>query len=166
MIFKKTKHTSDLYNTLLFLSRNIFFYKDLKFSDTYETRIYLIFFHYSIILLISKIKGKKPDQVNYNNLFFHIENNLRESGLGDVTVNKKMKEFNKILYDILLKLNSETENNKFAINEKLLKSYFSSLNNHQNEKLAILKDYLHKFFDFCFDKPLDNMIRETINFKY
>ena len=34
--------------------------------------------------------------------FFHnIEYNLRESGLGDVSVNKKMKEFNKILYDIL-----------------------------------------------------------------
>ena len=30
MIFKKTKHTSDLYNTLLFLSRNIYFYKDLN----------------------------------------------------------------------------------------------------------------------------------------
>ena len=116
--------------------------------------------------MIHKKKNSKFDQKEYDYLFFNIENNLRESGLGDVTVNKKMKEFNKILYDILLKLNSETENNKFAINEKLLKSYFSSLNNHQNEKLAILKDYLHNFFDFCFDQPLDNMIRETINFKY
>ena len=116
--------------------------------------------------MIHKKKNSKFDQKEYDYLFFNIENNLRESGLGDVTVNKKMKEFNKILYDILLKLNSETENNKFSINEKLLKSYFSSLNNHQNEKLAILKDYLHKFFNFCFDKPLDNMIRETINFKY
>ena len=125
-----------------------------------------MFFHFSIFLIIYKKKNSKFDQKEYDYLFFNIENNLRESGLGDVTVNKKMKEFNKILYDILLKLNSETENNKFAINEKLLKSYFSSLNNHQNEKLAILKDYLHNFFDFCFDQPLDNMIRETINFKY
>ena len=125
-----------------------------------------MFFHFSILLMIYKKKNSKFEQKEYDYLFFNIENNLRESGLGDVTVNKKMKEFNKILYDILLKLNSETENNKFAINEKLLKSYFSSLNNHQNEKLAILKDYLHNFFDFCFDQPLDNMIRETINFKY
>ena len=125
-----------------------------------------MFFHFSIFLIIYKKKNSKFDQKEYDYLFFNIENNLRESGLGDVTVNKKMKEFNKILYDILLKLNSETENNKFAINEKLLKSYFSSLNNHQNEKLAILKDYLHNFFDFCFDQPLDNMIREAINFKY
>ena len=125
-----------------------------------------MFFHFSIFLIIYKKKNLKFDQKEYDYLFYNIENNLRESGLGDVTVNKKMKEFNKILYDILLKLNSETENNKFAINEKLLKSYFSSLNNHQSEKLAIFKDYLHKFFNFCFDKPSDNMIRETINFKY
>ena len=48
MIFKVKKHNSNLYNTLLFLSRNIFFYKNLKFEDSYETRIYLMFFHYSI----------------------------------------------------------------------------------------------------------------------
>ena len=80
MIFKETKHNPDLYNTLLTLSRNIFFYKDLEFKDIYETRIYLMFFHYSIILMISKIKGKRPDQNNYNSLFFYIENNLRELG--------------------------------------------------------------------------------------
>ena len=38
-------------------------------------------------------------------------------GFGDVTVNKRMKEFNKILYDILLKLDLEIDNNtSFKIN--------------------------------------------------
>ena len=46
-----------------------------------------------------KQRGNKPDQVNYNNLFFNIENNLRELGFGDVSVNKKMKDLNKIFYD-------------------------------------------------------------------
>ena len=40
-------------------------------------------------------------------LFHNIENNLRELGFGDVSVNKKMKDFNKILYDILLKIEFE-----------------------------------------------------------
>jgi len=159
-------HQTDLYNNLLLLSRNIFFYKEIKLPDTFETRIYLMFFHFSILMIIFKKKGKIFDQKLYDYLFHNIENNLRELGFGDVSVNKKMKEFNKILYDILLKLNLETENDKFTINEKLIKSYFSILNNHQNEKIAILKDYLLKFFNFCFEQPLDNMIRETIKFKY
>ena len=81
---------------MLNLSRNIFFYNNLKLSDTYETRIYLMFFHYSVILFITKNRKIKPDQESYNNLFFCLENNLRELGFGDVSVNKKMKDLNKI----------------------------------------------------------------------
>ena len=59
MIFKFTTHNTDLYNTLLTLSRNIFFYKELNFSDNFETRINLIFFHFSIMMIVFKKKGRK-----------------------------------------------------------------------------------------------------------
>ena len=58
MIFKTNKHDDNLYNTLLVLSRNIFFYKELSLPDTFETRIYLMFIHFSIILKIFKKKRK------------------------------------------------------------------------------------------------------------
>ena len=105
-------HKIDLYNILLSLSRNIFFYKKIGLSDTFETRIYLMFIHFSIFMIIFKKKDSKFDQNSYDNFFHSIENNLRELGFGDVTVNKKMKEFNKILYDILLKLDLSKENGK------------------------------------------------------
>ena len=94
MIFKRRQHKQNIYNTLLFLSRNILFYKNLGFEDTYETRIYLMFFHYSIILLILKNKEKKKNQENYDDLFYYIENNLREKRNGEVSVNIKMKDLN------------------------------------------------------------------------
>ena len=52
MIFKTNKHDDNLYNTLLVLSRNIFFYKELSLPDTFETRIYLMFIHFSIMMII------------------------------------------------------------------------------------------------------------------
>ena len=61
--------------------------------------------HFSIILIIFKKNKIKYPQSSYDNLFFSIENNLRELGFGDVAVNKKMKDINKIFYDILIKLN-------------------------------------------------------------
>ena len=99
MKFFNKRHEAVLYNTLLNLSRNIFFYKKLQLKDSFETRIYLMFFHYSIILLILKKKSIKYDQKSYDDLFNSIENNLRELGFGDVSVNKKMKDLNKIFYD-------------------------------------------------------------------
>ena len=39
MILKNLKnHNNNLYNTLLSLSRNIFFYQKIQLSDTFETR--------------------------------------------------------------------------------------------------------------------------------
>ena len=70
------------------LSRNKYFYEKISLPDTFETRIYLMFFHFSIILKIFKKKKEKFDQKNYDLLFHNIENNLRELGYGDVAVNK------------------------------------------------------------------------------
>ena len=55
MIFK-IKIIINLYNTLLHLSRNLYFYNKINLKDTFETRIYLMFFHFSIILNIFKKK--------------------------------------------------------------------------------------------------------------
>ena len=121
-----------------------------------------MFFHYSIILLISKIKSRKPDQDNYNNLFFYIENNLRELGFGDVSVNKRMKDLNKIFYDILIKL--KTNSNDFEINKILSIKYFNNLkDNVQNwEKFS---KYFRNFYSFCFELDTNSMIKDAKNFK-
>ena len=165
MIFTK-KHNTDLYNTLLSLSRNIFFYKKLKLVDSFETRVYLMLIHFSIILLIFKRKSLKFDQDKYDSLFHNIENNLRELGFGDVTVNKKMKELNKILYDILLKIRINSDNNNtIKINNKLVLNYFPSIENLKKEKLTEFTQYFEHFYDFCFELPLDNMLENINNFK-
>ncbi len=148
---------------MLNLSRNIFFYKTLLFEDSYQTRIYLMFFHYSIILFIQKKRGIKPDQVNYNNLFFYIENNLRELGFGDVSVNKKMKDLNKIFYDILVKLSDGSED--FRLNKILINKYFEILKNNDKNRDEF-EHYLNNFYEFCFELPINNMIQDVQKYKY
>ena len=158
-------HTNDLYITLLNLSRNIFFYKKIGLPDTFETRIYLMFIHFSVMLIVFKNKGKKFNQKSYDSLFHNIENNLREMGFGDVSVNKKMKDFNKLLYDILLKLNKKNDVNTFKINEKLIIDYFKDLKDTKNTKYIDFERYFSNYYNFCFEIPLDNMIRDSLNFK-
>ena len=133
--------------------------------DSFETRVYLMLIHFSIILLIFKRKSLKFNQDKYDSLFHNIENNLRELGFGDVSVNKKMKDLNKILYDILLKINIKGVE-KFEINGNLLTKYFNNINTSNNRDLVIFKEYFIKFYDFCFELSPDIMVREAVKFNY
>ena len=146
------------------LSRNLYFYNQLKLKDTFETRVYLIFLHFSIMLIIFKKKEINFPQKNYDDLFHCIENDLRELGFGDVAVNKKMKELNKIFYDILLKINKSDQ--VFIINEKLVLKYFDYLKeNSKFEKYDLFNDYFVNFYHFCFELQPKNMIKDAIKFK-
>jgi cytochrome b pre-mRNA-processing protein 3 len=116
-------------------------------------------------MIVYKKNGKKFDQSNYDYFFHNIENNLRELGYGDVSVNKKMKDLNKILYDILLKIEKPESNQKFNLNHALIHKYFNDLHDEKSEKYMIFKDYFLNFHNFCFDLPLENVISESENFK-
>ncbi len=160
------KHNNKLYNKLIELSRNKFFYKNIQLSDDFETRILLIFFHLAIIL--KKAKGnkyQKQSQTAFDNIFLNIEYHIRELGYGDVAVNKKMKTLTKIFYDILINL-KKYENNSFDENNEILKKYFFIKNNIEPEKMHKLAKYLVKFQNFCFDLDVDIMLNGSIDFKY
>tara|TARA_A100001011_G_scaffold93320_1_gene98143 strand:+ start:510 stop:1001 length:492 start_codon:yes stop_codon:yes gene_type:complete len=159
------KHKSELYNILLTLSRNIFFYKNIKLPDNFETRLYLIFVHLSILMIIYRNRNSKFNQNLYDSLFHNIENDQRELGFGDVTVNKKMKEFNKISYDILLKIN-KSNMKSFEMNFKLISSYFMVFDGEKCPKYIEFSNYFSKFYKYCFGLPLDNMLSKLLNFKY
>ena len=159
------KHKTELYNILLMLSRNIFFYKNIKLPDNFETRLYLIFVHLSILMIIYRNRDSKFNQKLYDSLFHNIENDLRELGFGDVTVNKKMKEFNKISYDILLKIN-KSNMKSFEMNFKLISSYFMVFDGEKCPKYIEFSNYFSKFYKYCFGLPLDNMLSKLLNFKY
>lgn len=162
-MFFKNKKNIELYNTLLFLSRNIHLYKNLSLKDTFETRVYLMFVHFSIMLIIFKQKKIKFEQKHYDHFFECIENNLRELGFGDVAVNKKMKELNKIFYDILLKIQKPASS--FIVNNDLILKYFTNFQSFNDQKFKLFIIYLKNFYHFCFELHPQTMIKDAIKFE-
>ena len=122
--------------------------------------------HFSIILKIFRKKKEKFDQKKYDFFFNSIENNLRELGFGDVSVNSKRKNLNNILYDILLKIEKNDLKNSFKINKKIVFKYFENLEHSKDEKYMIFERYFINFFDYCFDISTENMLKELKNFKF
>ena len=109
--------------------------------------------------LIATIPGLRETLEN------NIENNLRELGFGDVSVNKKMKDLNKILYDMLLKL-KDNKKNAFELNKSLVVKYFDIFNNDKTTKYQEFSQYFVKFYNFCFELPHNSILKKAINFKH
>ena len=113
-------------------------------------------------MIILKNKKKIFPQNIFDNIFQNIEHNFRELGLGDVKVNKQMKNLTRIFYDILLKLSNAKKKN-FLVNKKLIITYFD-LSDNNNHLVNDLANYFDKFYNYCFELKEDNMIKGKINF--
>ena len=158
-------HHNYLYNKLVEFSRNTFFYNKVTLKDSFETRINLIFMHFSILIIIFRKKNKDFSQEVFDNIFQNIEYHLREIGYGDVTVNKKMKILTRIFYDILLKINT-SETDGFKTNKKILKTYFDPGTQNTSILIDNLSGYFNNFYNYCFELKTDNMLKGQINFKH
>ena len=109
------------------------------------------------------MKKKEFSQKSYDSLFYAIENNLRELGFGDVAVNKKMKDLNKIFYDILLKINNSKTN--IELNKNLIIKYFPQLNDLNSNKYQLFNEYFINFYHFCFEISPETMIKDALKFR-
>ena len=158
------KHNTQLYNNLVKLSRNKFFYQEVCLEDKIETRVLLIFFHFALILHSSKNKNKEKETQNvFDNVFQNIEYNLREIGEGDVSVNKKMKNLTRVFYDILLSFD-KSDSILLDNNHYFLKKYFLDEEKKVSANIVKLSDYFSKFKNFCFDLDVKNMLNGSFNF--
>ena len=166
---KNSKFNEDkLYNKILLLSRNKFFYAKLALYDTFQNRINLIFIHIAFIFINMK---KKNDNIFYKecsqklfDLTFHkIELNMRELGYGDTQVNKNMKSLIKDFYNILLVC--ENYKSKTQIEKKKNFHNYLSLNNANktSENIGLI-EYFDKYQSFCLDLSSDNVLKGELNF--
>ena len=156
---------NDLYNKIISLTREKFFYTEISLKDELITRIYLVLFHLGFILELLKKnnKNKKLAQNIYDSFFINIDLHLREIGHGDVSVNKKMKDLIKLFYEILLYCEQwDIMGSKDKM--KFLKNLFDNNNemNFDKQKLLI---YLDNYRDNLKDISLNFLIKGIITNK-
>ena len=107
------KEFVNLYNTLVNLSRNKSLFSIFTDKDTFSDRILILLFHFAFFLREYKRSNDKEYLQKFFDYFFRqIELSLREIGYGDVSINKKMKDYINIFYSILDKINEH--NNPIA----------------------------------------------------
>ncbi len=97
----------NIYNNLVKLTRNKNLYLNLKNNDTFSDRLVILLFHFGFFLKVYKDQIQKKDAQKLFDFFIRqIELSIREIGYGDVSVNKKMKDYVNLFYSILEKIDT------------------------------------------------------------
>ena len=84
-----------LYRTCVDQARQPVFYAELHVPDTQEGRFDLLILH--VILVLQHVQGQGAQQL-FNILFADMDRNLRESGVSDMRIAKKIKPLFEAFY--------------------------------------------------------------------
>jgi len=155
------KNYLNIYNNLIKLTRNKKLYLKLERNDTFSDRLTFLFLH--LALFFKRFKSSIPSK-NLQELFDfiikQIELSIREIGYGDVTINKKMKEYVNLFYSIVEKIES-TDLNKDKNQLFLLKKYINT-----DKNMDFFIDYFNKYRIFLTKNTLNNFTKDIINLNF
>ena len=105
------------------------------------------------------IKAKNLQEL-FDFVIRQIELSIREIGYGDVSVNKKMKDYINLFYSIIEKMETldlnDNENHLF-----LLKKYLNT-----NKNLDFYVNYFNKYRLFLSKNTLNNFTKDILNFNF
>ena len=151
----------NIYNNLIKLTRNKNLYYNLKNDDTFSDRLVILLIHLSFFLKTYKnLLSKEEAQVIFDFIIRQVELSIREIGYGDVSVNKKMKDYVNLFYSILEKIENW---NKFEKSQKS-KLLGDLMNIKEDNDLFI--EYFDKYSHFLLKNPLKNFTKDIIEFKF
>ena len=152
---------TSLYNNLVKLSRNKNLFSIFTDKDTFSDRILILLFHFAFFLRQYKNNtDKKYLQKFYDYFFRQIELSLREIGYGDVSINKKMKDYINIFYSILDKINDWNSLDNVKKGE-ILGFYYKLKGDHVK-----IVNYFDNFEIYLSKTSLKSFTKSVINHKF
>ena len=155
------KEYLNIYNNLIKLTRNKSLYYNLKNNDTFSDRLVILLLHFSFFLKIYKNSlSKEEAQDLFDFIVRQIELSIREIGYGDVSVNKKMKDYVNLFYSILEKI----ENWDIFDSSKKTKLLGDLMNIKDDNDLFI--EYFDKYSHFLTKNSLKNFTKDILEFKF
>ena len=151
----------NIYNNLVKLTRNKNLYYNLKNNDTFSDRLIILLFHFGFFLKHFKSTLSKDESQNLFDFFIRqIELSIREIGYGDVSINKKMKDYVNLFYSILEKIDIWSNLDKSK--KTLIISEFININK-DNDYFVV---YFNKYEDFLINNSLKIFTKDIIDLKF
>ena len=148
----------NIYNSLVNLTRNKTLYEGFIKQDTFSDRMIFFLFHFAFLLKVYKNEcSKKILQDVFDYIFKQLELNIRETGYGDVSVNKNMKNYINLFYNILESAEKWEKLNKNDRHKFCLK--YLNLSNNNVKIMNYFENYLNYLKNNTFNSLLKGVIK-------
>ncbi len=154
------KNYINVYNNLIKFTRNKLLYKNTNIDETFSLRLTFFLIHFAFFLKNYKLNNDKnimQDIYDYN--FRQIEISIREIGYGDVSINKKMKDYLNLFHKIIIDLHGweSYDDNKKS-------TFFSNFISKDNNSSFFI-DYFKNYQNFLQKNSLNSFIKDILDFK-
>ena len=147
----------NIYNNLIKLTRNKDIFEKLSNDETFSDRLILLMIHFAFFIKVYKKPNNKKEFQEINDFFFkQLELSIREIGYGDVTINKKMKEYVNLFYSILEKIEIWND-----VDKSKKRTIISDLLNFSKD-IDLIIDYFDKYRYFLLKNPLKNFTKPIL----
>ena len=154
------KHLN-IYNNLIKLTRNKKIFEKLSNEETFSDRLVLLMIHFAFFLKEYKDSKNKNELQQIHDFFFkQIDLSIREIGYGDATINKKMKEYINLFFDIVSKIDQWN----YLSEQK--KSIFLSNYLYIEENPLFLIKYFDKYVNYLQNNTLNYFTKDVIKLNF
>ena len=151
----------NIYNSLINLTRNKTLYEGFIKQDTFSDRMIFFLLHFAFLLKVYKNKcSKKIMQDVFDYVFKQLELNIREIGYGDVSVNKNMKNYINLFYN-MLETTEKWEKLSKNDQQKFFLKYLNLSNN--NEKIM---NYFENYLNYLKNNTFNSLLKGVIKLNF
>ncbi len=151
---------TNIYNNLIKLTRNKSLFKKLVNIETFSDRLVVFLFHFAFLLKEYKdINSKEELQELYDFVFKQLDISIREIGYGDMSINKKMKDYINTLHSIIKSI-SNWQNINSGKKGEIIKNYLNSV-----EDIDFFINYFDKYREYLINNTLNSLSKEIIEFR-
>lgn len=125
---KKTDHFRSLYEAIVAAARREKFYLGHGVADTVDGRFDMISLHLFLVLDRLRGRGAETDafrQQLTDGFFLDMDQSLREMGVGDLAVGKKVRKMAEAFYGRVTAYSAALEKNDTALTEALARNVYA-----------------------------------------
>ena len=135
----------DLYAVIVNQARQPAFYQVAAVPDTIDGRYEMISLHAFLVMRHLKGKGaaeKKLSQKVFDHMFADMDQSLREIGVGDLSVGKRIKQMAKVFYGRVVAYELALDDGEETLEEALRRNHYGTFEDVTSEAVTRMAAYV------------------------